>query len=673
MNSITRLRSFFASPSSRSVLPSSSSSSSSSSVFSSSLSRSSTVVLPHPSSTTTTGSGTATAISSPGHLSTTGHRPKGGTQRRYITVFFIITLCLVATVTIILTINGHNLFFVPVSWRSTSSSVVLSQTTMLKNENGQRMMESQMLARAWELDVPATRTAMAKYTGIGRYSDRARYWYILARDVILKRPNATLTRYNNHAFMVVFGTTWFGSLHKWATGYTDCPPPSKHRYPKNNEKGCVISFYPDYMKSLLPYADVVLYHRATPEEVETLPPRIPYRKNQRHALLAAEHFPSMFNPQIMNRFNSEMSFRQRSLFRDGGYELLGLGYADRLSFSYNTRLTWNDLFLRKRIPTNRRFRMRLLDQSVATVTWASTHCGSHSGRESLIRKLQTFFPVHIFGKNCLANMNSEETYPWASQTELFRNYKFHLALENSRCNDYVTEKIFLALTRGQVPVYLGAPNIDEFMPSKDAYINVMDYGSVKELADYLIYLDTHDEEYEKYFAWRSRPIATYGKILQQIIAETLPLGNNTGPGPPGQAIWYKCSMCYALQYEEILEQEREAQSRGQEEEEGEDTVPENHSKNHKEKEKIKWSRKSKRTELSFSSSFTPSLLETTDTHPLEPVPVFECLSRIQIVGQDTELSYNDAELTLITEQDKLEGKILQSNITEYPLEERITE
>ena len=41
------------------------------------------------------------------------------------------------------------------------------------------------------------------------------------------------------------------------------------------------------------------------------------------------------------------------------------------------------------------------------------------------------------------------------------NTKFVLAFENSVCNDYVTEKIYDVFAAGVVPIYLGAPNIDE--------------------------------------------------------------------------------------------------------------------------------------------------------------------------------------------------------------------
>ena len=40
------------------------------------------------------------------------------------------------------------------------------------------------------------------------------------------------------------------------------------------------------------------------------------------------------------------------------------------------------------------------------------------------------------------------------------------------------------------------------MAPKESFINVDDFSSPNELADYIIWLDNHDEEYLKYFEWR---------------------------------------------------------------------------------------------------------------------------------------------------------------------------
>jgi hypothetical protein len=79
-----------------------------------------------------------------------------------------------------------------------------------------------------------------------------------------------------------------------------------------------------------------------------------------------------------------------------------------------------------------------------------------------------------------------------------------MAFENARDVDYVTEKFFEPLMYGAVPVYLGAPNIEDFAPGDHCYINASDFGSAQELAEFL--LNMSDDDYERYHEWREKPL-----------------------------------------------------------------------------------------------------------------------------------------------------------------------
>ena len=70
--------------------------------------------------------------------------------------------------------------------------------------------------------------------------------------------------------------------------------------------------------------------------------------------------------------------------------------------------------------------------------------------------------------------------------ELYRQYKFVIAFENSRANDYVTEKFYDPLLAGAVPIYLGAPNIETFAPGENCSVDIRNFSSPKELAAFLI-------------------------------------------------------------------------------------------------------------------------------------------------------------------------------------------
>jgi alpha(1,3/1,4) fucosyltransferase len=67
-----------------------------------------------------------------------------------------------------------------------------------------------------------------------------------------------------------------------------------------------------------------------------------------------------------------------------------------------------------------------------------------------------------------------------SKYEVLSRYQFCLCLENMAMQGYVTEKLFDCLYAGTVPLYLGATDIAEFVPS-DAYIDCRQFNSWKEL------------------------------------------------------------------------------------------------------------------------------------------------------------------------------------------------
>ncbi len=60
-----------------------------------------------------------------------------------------------------------------------------------------------------------------------------------------------------------------------------------------------------------------------------------------------------------------------------------------------------------------------------------------------------------------------------------------------------------------VPIVLGANKEDYLdVAPPNSYINVDDFKSIEELADYLKYLDKNDTAYAAYFAWKE-----HGKIV----------------------------------------------------------------------------------------------------------------------------------------------------------------
>ena len=108
--------------------------------------------------------------------------------------------------------------------------------------------------------------------------------------------------------------------------------------------------------------------------------------------------------------------------------------------------------------------------------------------------------VHIdsYG-NCLHNTDRESdrhTGNWAeAEKEVLSKYRLAIAYENTISPEYITEKAFLALSAGAIPVYKGPPEIYHHIPDRHNIINIDDYASPEELAEYLQRVLDDDELY----------------------------------------------------------------------------------------------------------------------------------------------------------------------------------
>ncbi len=75
------------------------------------------------------------------------------------------------------------------------------------------------------------------------------------------------------------------------------------------------------------------------------------------------------------------------------------------------------------------------------------------------------------------------------------HYRFCICFENSSLRGYITEKIFGCFKAGCVPVYLGAPNITDYIP-KDCFIDFRDFSTFDELHQFMESMSK--ERYQKY-------------------------------------------------------------------------------------------------------------------------------------------------------------------------------
>ena len=67
-----------------------------------------------------------------------------------------------------------------------------------------------------------------------------------------------------------------------------------------------------------------------------------------------------------------------------------------------------------------------------------------------------------------------------SKFEVLQNYEFCLCFENMSMDGYITEKIFDCLYAGTIPLYMGAPDILEYIP-EDVFVDCRKYSTWKEM------------------------------------------------------------------------------------------------------------------------------------------------------------------------------------------------
>lgn len=130
---------------------------------------------------------------------------------------------------------------------------------------------------------------------------------------------------------------------------------------------------------------------------------------------------------------------------------------------------------------------------------------NQSGRQEYLKELMQEIQIDSYGK-LYNNCRLKEDNGCSSKMALYGGYKFVIAFENACAEDYVTEKFFDPLLVGAVPVYFGAPNIEEFAPGDHCYVDVREYQSAGELAAHLKACLDDPVLYEQYQVWRKQPL-----------------------------------------------------------------------------------------------------------------------------------------------------------------------
>lgn len=194
---------------------------------------------------------------------------------------------------------------------------------------------------------------------------------------------------------------------------------------------------------------------------------------------------AIFNHEdMMNMFNHTATFRRFSDFP------LTMQYLESLE-----QIT-DPSFL---IPVH--VKNKMVDEGLAPVAYVQSGCDCPTERDQLVEDLMKYIKIDSYG-SCLHNKDLPEEIRGSEKMDhrdylnLLAKYKYVIAVENAVCKDYVTEKLWRTLQVGSVPIYLGAPNIQDYLPHPDSAILIQDFSSAKDLADHI--LNEDDEKYKSH-------------------------------------------------------------------------------------------------------------------------------------------------------------------------------
>lgn len=163
------------------------------------------------------------------------------------------------------------------------------------------------------------------------------------------------------------------------------------------------------------------------------------------------------------------------------------------------------------------------EEGLAPIIYVQSDCHTPSDRERYVKELMKYIEIDSYGR-CLNNRKMPEEidgflkFQSPDYYKFLARYKFNIAFENAVCNDYMTEKLFRPFEVGAVPIVMGSPLAKDWMPNERSGIFVNDFKHPKELAEFIKYLNSNDDEYEKYMAYKDPKLIT-NEFLHKALKE----------------------------------------------------------------------------------------------------------------------------------------------------------
>ncbi|XP_046856219.1 3-galactosyl-N-acetylglucosaminide 4-alpha-L-fucosyltransferase FUT3-like [Xenia sp. Carnegie-2017] len=293
--------------------------------------------------------------------------------------------------------------------------------------------------------------------------------------------NAT-TSYNGAKKLILFYTTIFEDLpifHTDTLRWRCCQPFNCHITTDKSRFG---------------ESDAVVFHARDLPSAEHMPLK-ERRTSQRWIYFTMEcpYYSKIIPKDYNGMFNWTMTYDRRSDIHQPYGSYTKKLIEDKASKDMLTHFPSSCLGMQRNFATGK-------DKLLVLV---QSHCKTIDGiRENFFHALNKIVKVDVYGK-CGGVFGRVACPRWSKKcAEKLKRYKFYISLENSICEDYITEKYWkAAFDINAVPIVFGLSFFKE-LAIPGSYIDASAFPTLNGLVEYIKYLDKNNTAYNEYFAWR---------------------------------------------------------------------------------------------------------------------------------------------------------------------------
>ena len=147
-----------------------------------------------------------------------------------------------------------------------------------------------------------------------------------------------------------------------------------------------------------------------------------------------------------------------------------------------------------RIKNLKKIRDKIIKNPIRTKFCAaviSNNFSTDGFRLNFIKELNKYKRIDMGG-----NYNNNVGGRIKNKIKFLSSYKFSIAMENSECDGYISEKIVDSFLSGTIPIYYGNYMSDEYINPK-SYILIRDENDMYKKIEYIKMIDNDDEIYKK--------------------------------------------------------------------------------------------------------------------------------------------------------------------------------